>query len=250
MLTSKYSKTTFYYHNVWGYDVIFIVKVLVDYYESHRDKYELSFKFRDNVILSMTIRKGSNKLIINHSYAILNSSLRDLSESFDCEYQKSYFPYYFSTESNLFYIGNTPDIRYYEKNVSRSEYDKFSSDSWDFKEESLKYLKADLDAHYEVLSKANKRFFLDYDVDMTNSYSIPGLALKLYLSKYYKNNIPNINKKSIYTELKQAYYRGITEVYIPQGKDIFYYNINSLYSYPSLNSMPGLLCKIYINHKY
>lgn len=76
---------------------------------------------------------------------------------------------------------------------------------------------------------------MDFDVDMTKSYTISGLALNLFLSKYYKNNIPLINKKSIYTDLKPAYYGGMTEVYIPHGKNLFYYDINSLYPYASLN---------------
>lgn len=96
---------------------------------------------------------------------------------------------------------------------------------------------------YEVLSKANKQLFLDYDIDMTKSHTISGLALKLFLLKYYKNNIPNISKKSVYTELKQGYYGGITEVYKPYGKNLFYYDINSLYPFASLNDMPGLKCK-------
>lgn len=75
------------------------------------------------------------------------------------------------------------------------------------------------------------------------------MALKLFLPKYYKNNIPTINKKSVYSELKQAYYGGITEVYIPHGRNLFYYDINSLYPYASLNDMPGLNCKKYINYE-
>lgn len=40
-----------------------------------------------------------------------------------------------------------------------------------------------------------------------------------------------ISKKTIYSDLKKAYYRGITEVYIPCGRNLFYYDINSLYPY-------------------
>lgn len=57
LLRSIYSKTTFYCHNIGGFDIIFLIKVLVDYNESNRDKYELSFKFRDNIILAITIIK-------------------------------------------------------------------------------------------------------------------------------------------------------------------------------------------------
>lgn len=96
---------------------------------------------------------------------------------------------------------------------------------------------------YEVLSKANKQFFLDYDIDMTKSLTISGIALGVFIDKYYKNNIPLISKKSIYSDLSLAYYGGITEVYKPYGKNLYYYDINSLYPYASLNDMPGLDCK-------
>lgn len=97
LLRSKYSKTTFYCHNLGGFHAIFLIKVLVDYNKSNSDKYELSFKFRDNVILAITISKGGSKFTIKDSYPILNSSLRDLAKSYDCNFNKCYFPYKFST---------------------------------------------------------------------------------------------------------------------------------------------------------
>lgn len=50
--------------------------------------------------------------------------------------------------------------------------------------------------------------------------------MKLYLNKHYNENIPRINKPSIYSDIKQAYYGGITEVYKPEGHN---YDVNSLY---------------------
>lgn len=47
------------------------------------------------------------------------------------------------------------------------------------------------------------------------SVTISGLAMKIYLSKYYAGNIPRILKPSIYRDIKQGYYGGITEVYKP-----------------------------------
>jgi hypothetical protein len=73
--------------------------------------------------------------------------------------------------------------------------------------------------------------------------TISSLAMKLYLNQYYNDNIPNINKHSIYTDIKQAYYGGITEVYRPYGENLYYYDVNSLYPFAALNDMPGLNCK-------
>jgi len=77
---------------------------------------------------------------------------------------------------------------------------------------------------------------------MLDSYTISGLALKIYLKDYYNNNIPNINVSSLYNDIKKAYYGGITEVYRPYGENLYYYDVNSLYPYAALNDMPGLNC--------
>ena len=84
--------------------------------------------------------------------------------------------------------------------------------------------------------------FLDYNVDMTKSLSISGVALNLFLTKYYSYNIPLVTQKSMYSDIKLGYYGGITEVYKPYGKDLYYYDINSLYPFAALNDMPGLTC--------
>jgi hypothetical protein len=92
------------------------------------------------------------------------------------------------------------------------------------------------------MSKVNKQLFLDFDTDLKDSLTISSLATRVFLNKYYNNNIPNINKSSIYRDIKQAYYGGITEVYRPYGKNLYYYDVNSLYPFVSFQAMPGLTC--------
>jgi len=94
--------------------------------------------------------------------------------------------------------------------------------------------------------KANKQFFIDYNVQMTENVTISGLATRIFLRDFCKNNIPNINKSSIYRDIKLAYFGGITEVYKPCGYDLFYYDVNSLYPYVALQDMPGLVCNLEI----
>jgi hypothetical protein len=95
---------------------------------------------------------------------------------------------------------------------------------------------------YEVLKSANEQLFEDYNIGLVEASTISGLSVKIFLSKYFQNNIPLINKVSLYNDIKESYYGGITEVYRPYGKNLFYYDVNSLYPYASLNDMPGLDC--------
>jgi hypothetical protein len=66
--------------------------------------------------------------------------------------------------------------------------------------------------------------------------------MDIFLRRFYDKNIPLIKQKSIYNNIKQSYFGGITEVYKPYGKNLFYYDVNSLYPYAALNTMPGLNC--------
>ena len=97
---------------------------------------------------------------------------------------------------------------------------------------------------YEVLTKVNKQIFSDFDLNLMDSITISGLALKVFLKDYYSSNIPHINKASIYSDIKKAYYGGITEVYKPSNlhakEKLYYYDVNSLYPFAALNDMPGL----------
>lgn len=77
---------------------------------------------------------------------------------------------------------------------------------------------------------------------MVDSLTISGLALKIFRSKYYKDNIPLINKTSMYRDIKQGYYGAITEVYKPYGEKLYYYDVNSLYPYVALQELPGIEC--------
>jgi hypothetical protein len=61
-------------------------------------------------------------------------------------------------------------------------------------------------------------------------------------SHYKQRIIPLINQKEIYNDIKQAYYGGKTEIYKPYGKNLYYYDINSLYPFVALNDLPGPEC--------
>lgn len=95
---------------------------------------------------------------------------------------------------------------------------------------------------FRVVNKFSDHIYLKYNVQVSASLTISSLAMKIFLSKYYKNNISLINKRSIYEDLINSYFGGITEVYKPYGENLFYYDVNSLYPYAALNAMPGRVC--------
>lgn len=153
MLRSKYEGIKFYCHNFGGYDVLFIMKVLVTYNQLHGDTYTLGIIPRDNKILGFVITKGDLQVRIYDSYAIFSSKLKDLAEAFNTKHTKGIFPYQFSTTENLFYIGDTPSLSYFPNNTKYEDYAKLIGSEWDFKKQTIEYLDEDLNTLYEVMRK-------------------------------------------------------------------------------------------------
>jgi hypothetical protein len=88
----------------------------------------------------------------------------------------------------------------------------------------------------------NKYVFTNYGVQMTDALTISRLALNIFLDKYLKESKIPVISQNMYNDIKKAYYGGLTEVYKPYGKNLYYYDVNSLYPYVALNSMPGIHC--------
>lgn len=281
MLTAKYSGYTFYVHNLGRYDVVFLLKTLIQA-NLKEDIYKLEIISRDDLILSFMISKKINtknyKIKIVDSYNILSHSLKDLCKAYKSETVKDIFPYEFMTKDTLFYIGDKPAIsmyndlnkvihnetprynvssltniiRYIEVTLNNIEisinilhYDTIPNHNWSSELETIKYLGKDLISLYEIIDKFSDYVYLKYNVQVSNSLTISSLALGIFLSKYYNKNIPLIVKRSLYEDIKQSYFGGITEVYKPtniNNETLYYYDVNSLYPYASLNTMPGLNC--------
>ena len=69
------------------------------------------------------------------------------------------------------------------------------------------------------------------------------LASDIYLKNYIGDHtILFISNLHVYNHIKNAYFGGISEVYIPNSKDLFYYDVNYLYPFPAYNPMPSLSC--------
>ena len=267
MLQPKYDKYIFYCHNFSGYDSIFILKILK---EANINKgyeyYNLKPLYRDGDMLKLDImirREISNrsqvktgvrkeprfiKITIIDSYALLNENLYELSRSFDIQVTKSHFPHTFVKRDTLNYKGNTPSLIYWlnevdkVNNISKQEYKELYSNNWNLKDECLKYLDKDLRSLLAIMDTFNKYIFRLYDIQMTQCLTISRLALNIFLKDYLIDSRIPVIRSNMYKDIKEAYFGGITEVYKPYGENLFYYDVNSLYPYSALNSIPGNIC--------
>ena len=83
LLRSKYKGITFYCHNLGGYNVVFLLRVLLDYNYLHpEDEYDINYVLRDDSMLKVTIGKNKNSFSILDSFAMLPDRLLKLGENF------------------------------------------------------------------------------------------------------------------------------------------------------------------------
>jgi DNA polymerase type B, organellar and viral len=181
------------------------------------------------------------KITIIDSYNLLSGKLFDLSRSFKLDVVKSYFPHEFVKRNTLNYVGNIPSIDFW-KGISINEYEKLYKSDWNLKDECLAYLKKDLESLLKVIDTFNKYILRNYDIQMTDCTTISRLALNIFFKHYLNDSKIPIIRSSMFTDIKEAYYGGVTEVYKPHGFNLLYYDVNSLYPFASLKSMVGNKC--------
>jgi hypothetical protein len=252
MLKSPNDDHIYYTHNLGGYDVVFLLKILWDYNKkSGHEYYKLKTILRDNKILKLTIQVKINtvykRIVLIDSYNLLTDNLDSLSKAFGSDTKKGLFPYLFVNNQTLNYKGNTPSIEYYKvknKTISLERYQEIFKTDWCLKTETLQYLKQDILSLLEIMDTYNKYIFIEHGVQVTESLTISRLALNIFLKKYLKATaLPVINNKSVFNFIKAAYYGGIVEVYKPHGNNLYYYDVNSLYPFSAKNPMPGNKCE-------
>ena len=222
----KYKNIKWYCHNLANYDHYFIFKALSVYNEDkdNMNKINVKFGFRDQDIIKLTfnfeIDGDKRKVVIVDSLPLLNNKLKDLTIAYELDSIKGVFPHSFASDRTLFYKCNTPDFIHYQKYWDLETY---KTNNWDFKHESNKYLYDDIKGLYEVLKKAEQEIFEIFDVHLSLSSTISSLALQIFMKNYYiPGSIPPIKMSDVYKDIKSAYFGGITEVYKPFGKDLYY----------------------------
>jgi len=94
---------TIYVHNLGRFYSIFIIKSL-----ANNKDITLIPVWKDNAIISLTIKHLDTKIILLDSLQLIPGSLENILESFKCKIKKNYFPYKFVNNKNLFYKGNKP----------------------------------------------------------------------------------------------------------------------------------------------
>lgn len=111
----------------------------------------------------------------------------------------------------------------------------------EFKLETNKYLKSDVEGLLEALIKINNNVFNKYSLNITKLKTISSLALAAYRSSYLPEHLLQdfkFIKGELETEIRTAYFGGNVDVFINKISNGYYYDLNSQYLKAMLNDMP------------
>jgi hypothetical protein len=206
-------------HNFGRFDGYFLLKSFLEM----NIKVDLLVDDRNSIITMKFINQKGSSISFKDSLRILPSSLMELGHIYDVEYQKI----------NFDHDTVTPDIILYSKTFRVKQLEP--------------YLKSDLLSLREIIIKASNYLNDKYNVNLLSSYSTSSLAMIIYRTKFYKSNI-TILPRSYDKIVRESYYGGIVNIYKPYGKNLYYYDINSLYPKAMLNFMPGKFLGVVKQH--
>lgn len=208
IIRRKWRNTRFVAHNGGNYDFIPIIEELSD----RGIEMEILTKGANDTPFFVRIEDSSGKpRYLQDSFALMPRSLDSLTASF---------------------VPDTPKLDY-----DVSKIDKWGEMPEEEKEEMLKYLKRDCIALFSVLEKFTRTL-----LDLTNNTCPPQLtvgstAMTAYRTHFMPNDLtiqdcyqPDQNQNPE-KQFRKSYFGGRTEVYRKYGKDLYHYDVNSLYPY-------------------
>ena len=231
VMQRKYNNYRIYLHNFSNFDAVFLFNVL----STLTDNIKPIINDGKFVDLKFSFAQEKYKIYFRDSLLMLPSSLNKLCKSFNVE-SKTIFPYDFVCEDLIYknYVGPVPQFNKFS-NISVSEYHDYCkqfNNDWSLKDETIKYCVQDCKSLYLVLIKLFSENYKDCRTNGNEALTLPSLAFKNFKTKFLSSDvfIPNLIGE-VYKFIKLGYRGGAVDVYKPYGKNIYRYDVNSLYPY-------------------
>ena len=99
------------------------------------------------------------------------------------------------------------------------------------------YSKQDAKALYDALRTAQAVYWDEFKIDIESVYSTATLSLKVFRTNFLDKDV-YILPQNMDSFIRKSYYGGGTDVYEGYAKNVYYYDVNSLYPFAMLNPMP------------
>jgi len=233
---------TIYAHNLGRFDSVFIIKQL------DTDRYYINGIWNENSTIKVKIRDKETKqtIVLLDSINYFTTSLRKVLKGFECNILKGNFPHRFVHKNNLNYIGEIPEIKFYD-NVSREEYNNLRDlnreNNWSLKLECLNYLRSDVLGLLEAINKFSTFYYEKHSINIVKYPTLASLGIAVFGVEFYneENEIKMI-KGPLEDFIRESYFGGNVNLFV-NGKDRFvehgyHVDINSQFPKAMLNKMP------------
>nr|CAI9430479.1 DNA polymerase [Fomitopsis pinicola] len=226
LLSRKYKNYNVYAHNLSRFDVVFIFK----YLSTLRNKgFNVKLLIKDQNIISISIinRNKNISIIIRDSYLILPAALSKLTKQFQVIQQKLIEPVLTGIGAKLNPQYSMNNFLHYTKDIERIE-------DFDIRRDKIEnYCVADCISLYQVLIKFRTLILEKFNIDILKYPTIPSLSFAIFRMHYLKDNTIPLTTGKVFDFIKQSFTGGRTDMYKPNGlnKDIYVYDINSLYPF-------------------
>lgn len=224
---------TIYSHNLGAFDGYYILPSLYSHSENPRSV-NMSVDDRNKFISISYV--FSRYLNISEEEAVKkNLTEEDL-------IKKSVYKWTFLDSYRLFPLSLDNLCKMYNVPGKFSEYKNEWNNISLFSNEAelnkfMEYSKQDSLCLLDALLRAKKIYIDKYDVNITKAVSTPSLSLLIFRRMYQMLSIP-ILKWDLDHKVRSSYFGGSSDYYHFHGKNIKYYDINSLYPFAMLKDMP------------
>lgn len=90
---------------------------------------------------------------------------------------------------------------------------------------------------YDSIRSAAIKYHLTYKIDISSVLSTSSLSMKIFRTNFLDKDIP-VLKRSQDNYIRKSYIGGAIDHYKLYGKNLYYYDVNSLYPFAMLKPMP------------
>jgi len=277
LIQPRYNKHKVYIHNLANFDSIFLLRNLVTFGDLNVimnkgklisidltvNDIEISFRDSYQILLASLKKLGKSFQVdtqksifpynfVNKDNLKYKGNVPDIEyfESADIsideynEYVYEYFPGWKDKTTdrmldklyNEALINNPSDANFIKEYPDLIDLRLLTK--WNLREEAIKYCETDCISLYEIVMKFNELFFDRFNININDHPTLPGLAFRLFRTRYLNDTkIPMIYGDN-YKQLKHSYTGGAVDMYIPTNNSnelVYAYDVNSLYPFVMAN---------------
>ena len=185
LFTSKHSHSTVIAHNQAGYDGRFILQWCLN-----KGMHPTKFIRQGSRIMYMEFAKFHIRFVDSLHFFL--EPLKHLSSTYNIDTLKGFLPHFFNTPNNQDYVGKLPNESLYRvRNINTDTYNnefkpwykklvKENRNDWSFKDEMVKYCRADVELLSKAVLSLRKMFKNKLDIDPFRYVTLPSLCMAIF----------------------------------------------------------------------